>query len=492
MDEIPEKPLEMVKEFPLVYIEWRTFNDVPPKNFPPQKPISQEVRKKFESILDTKLGLDFSSKFHNLTAISLDWKIKNGFYIEEPAIVFYVIRKGVFPTGDKSLPIVIDDLKTDIREGFYDPTVKPDIDCCKYKYPVSIGCSIGIGETRTGTLGAFVQDSNKCIYLLSNDHIIRLKHDSNDPTFINQPSHMDHIVRIENDLKKELYELQLLIKEYKQPAVHIDDKEILENKAKILDDSKMKLEKWRSLLNETDNEKDKETINIEIKILKKTLEKIKFIEEDLEHAKNLDIQLAIFTKGMRGNHNINGVSYGVDAAIAKIKKNGNKYVRNLIPNNFAVRTSTFETTTLKLPKCLSGKKGKDVNDLENINIFKVGRTTGLTEGNIKEVPMTIICKFLSHQVGTFHSIIMEAVKAQNEEIFPSVRLDRQILVRSKKGLFMDEGDSGCVWFDRDGTVLALGHGTLCIGGIDYAVGSPINAVLSALSSPEIPNLELYL
>ncbi|CAG8490981.1 3716_t:CDS:2 [Diversispora eburnea] len=142
----------------------------------------------------------------------------------------------------------------------------------------------------------------------------------------------------------------------------------------------------------------------------------------------------------------------MNAAIAAVKKSKEDYVRELNPNRFAIRDSIFKTSFSGLSKSLSSKK--DIVDINSEqSIFKVGRTTGLTKGNNKEVPINI------------NTI--------------------------KERALMDNGDSGCVWFNSDGSVIALGHGTLCVGE-EYSVGSPISVVLNALSSPETPNLELYL
>ncbi|PKY45671.1 hypothetical protein RhiirA4_401546 [Rhizophagus irregularis] len=55
---------------------------------------------------------------------------------------------------------------------------------------------------------------------------------------------------------------------------------------------------------------------------------------------------------------------------------------------------------------------------------------------------------------------------------------------------MKGGDSGCVWFDKDdkdGKMIALGHGSICLPMGNYAVGSPINAVFNALEVNPISN-----
>ncbi|CAG8563518.1 3764_t:CDS:2, partial [Diversispora eburnea] len=129
---------------------------------------------------------------------------------KEPTIIFYVIRKRIFPTGDKSFPTEINGLRTYIREGFYEPTVMSNVDCCEYKYVVSTGCSIGVGKNRIGTLGAFVQDSNKCIYLLSNNHVTRSKRNSNNQILIDQPAWArNKNLKVSKDIGKEFkYEIE--------------------------------------------------------------------------------------------------------------------------------------------------------------------------------------------------------------------------------------------------------------------------------------------
>ncbi|CAG8637148.1 17165_t:CDS:1, partial [Funneliformis caledonium] len=73
VDRLPEERLKFVGEFPIVYISWGILTDYYPFN-PPKIPFPLETLKKFDNILDTHLGLDFRSKYINLTAIALDWK----------------------------------------------------------------------------------------------------------------------------------------------------------------------------------------------------------------------------------------------------------------------------------------------------------------------------------------------------------------------------------------------------------------------------------
>jgi hypothetical protein len=205
--------------------------------------------------------------------------------------------------------------------------------------------------------------------------------------------------------------------------------------------------------------------------------KIEKLEEDLKKARKKNIQFATFTRGFRGNYEMDKSSYGVDAAIALLKQD----LRDIKPSHFIIRDRAFEEVSIE-PVLLSGFKDviKNVGSIDSSEpIFKVGRTSGLTKGYIKEQLGSINC-MLEQQSAIFHGIQMKETKIRGGKCFPPMWLDRQILVRPKKGIFMDEGDSGCVWFDQSGAVIALGHGTLNLTIGEYAVGSPISAVLKAL------------
>jgi hypothetical protein len=115
-----------------------------------------------------------------------------GYYTEKPAIVFYVIRKGVIPIGNDLFPRNIIGIDTDVRERFYEPTGLGDSQFCqKYSANVSSGCSIEICNYRAGTLGAFVKNFIGHICLLSNYHVL-CSNDKKIEHTIRQPAYVDH------------------------------------------------------------------------------------------------------------------------------------------------------------------------------------------------------------------------------------------------------------------------------------------------------------
>jgi hypothetical protein len=147
-------------------------------------------------------------------------------------------------------------------------------------------------------------------------------------------------------------------------------------------------------------------------------------------------------------------------------------MRELDPNNFVIRESAFKENSLNRIH---------LSDIKELNkkecLFKVGRTTGLTKGDIYDAPITVCDNHLAtHQREIFYNVLMEEIESLGKS---AIWLDRQILVGGVDGPFMKKGDSGCIWSDYSGKIVALGHGSIRLRGTDYAVGSPINAVLNA-------------
>ncbi|RIA97410.1 hypothetical protein C1645_871377 [Glomus cerebriforme] len=445
VDNLPTVPLQNIRKFQIVYIVWGEFTEKVPRNLPPRKQLSLEIKKKFDNLLDSTLGIKFSMKHRNLNVISLGWKISKGFYTDTPVIVFYVVRKGVIPTSSEIFPRKICEIETDVREGFYNPCgIQDALYCQEYKASVSPGCSIGITtcNSRVGTLGVFVKDKNKSnddIYLLSNDHVLRLKYDDETKSSIRQPAYNDY-----EGATKEKIE---------------GEKNLLE-KAQYIDKNKEEIE-YRS-------------------------ENIEELKKKLKQNKK-KTELGMFIKGKRGNYNINNKSYGVDAAIALVNNPDRK--RYIYSKDFAIPDTIFKNQSSE-PIKISGIK--DVSLIVDSElVFKVGRTTGLTKGHIDDSLTTIFdgnFRIYEQQSSIFGEVFIEKVEIEEKFLFPHIRLDRQILVKREQGIFMEEGDSGCVWFNQEGEIIALGHGAFHVNNLDfiYGIGSPINAVL------EVLEVELYL
>ncbi|PKY52272.1 hypothetical protein RhiirA4_547069 [Rhizophagus irregularis] len=395
---------------------------------------------------------------------------------------------------------------------------------------VSPGSSIGV-KSRVGTLGFFVKDSNQQIYLMTNEHVVS----GHNSEYIHQPSDFDYIGRSLDDLASSLETLEELIFEDKQlndsekkltmiesfnpknvmneehgHSASTEDMEELERLESVIsvlkeviveeDGNNVKhqdllrmLEAFNKLLmfrteNKLEcefNKTKKEISNTDYELFKNKLsKKLEFLDSSyqkcienkkkFESAQQKDTRFALIEKGVRGNYEFGQYKYGVDAAIVLVLTDK----RELNPSKLAIRNSSFNICNIPNIR-LSGLK-ENIEDSASRRIFKVGRTTGLTEGVIKEIPVSVNTgNMMRRQVGIFHDVLMEGDK--NKDIW----LDRQILVKAKKGTFMNKGDSGCAWFDIDGNVVALGHGSIIIRGMDYGVGSPINVVFKAFHPLEL-------
>ncbi|PKK66444.1 hypothetical protein RhiirC2_852878 [Rhizophagus irregularis] len=269
--------------------------------------------------------------------------------------------------------------------------------------------------------------------------------------------------KLENEKKKEL-QVELEKLKALQIMLKLHRLECEFNKTK---------KEWNEISN-TDYEFFKNKLSKKLKFLDSRYQTCIENKKKFESAQQTDTRFAIIEKGVRGNYEFGQYKYGVDAAIALVLTNN----RELDPSKLAIRNSSFNIYNIPNIR-LTGLK-KNINDIASRRIFKVGRTTGLTEGVIKEVPVSVNTgNMMRRQVGIFHDVLMEGDK--NKDIW----LDRQILVKAKKGTFMDKGDSGCAWFDIDGNVIALGHGSIIIREMDYCVGSPINVVLKAFHPLEL-------
>ncbi|CAG8759965.1 13988_t:CDS:1, partial [Funneliformis caledonium] len=376
----------------------------------------------------------FRSKYINLTAIALDWKVSGGVYEERPAIVFYVIRKGVIPLGDQHFPKIIDGIETDVREGIYRTTGTDSHYCRSYEPVITLGCSIGnSNNTSAGTLGCFAKDSTENTYILTCQHVLCLNEGS-ETGLIFQPAYIDYVGMLKSEKKITIEKIK---------------------KAQYI-------------------YKDQETIDLNSK-------KLETIKNDLESAKKKDTLVGSFYKGLRDNYKIDDKNYGVDAAIASLVETINGNFRKFDPVGLPISDFTFKRLSHE-PINLSCTIDI-INNLDSVDIsqpvFKVGRTSGLTIGHIKETILSSI--LLSGVHNAFHQqerifgrYLLKEIKHKGKSIFPPKWLDRQITVMND-GMFTEEGDSGCIWFNKSGAVIAMGHGNLFTNIAIYSIGSPIHA-----------------
>ncbi|PKC54124.1 hypothetical protein RhiirA1_507879 [Rhizophagus irregularis] len=197
--------------------------------------------------------------------------------------------------------------------------------------------------------------------------------------------------KLENEKKKEL-QVELEKLEALQIMLKLHRLECEFNKTK---------KEWNEISN-TDYEFFKNKLSKKLKFLDSRYQTCIENKKKFESAQQTDTRFAIIEKGVRGNYEFGQYKYGVDAAIALVLTDK----RELNPSKLAIRNSSFNIYNIPNIR-LTGLK-KNINDIASRRIFKVGRTTGLTEGVIKEVPVSVNTgNMMRRQVGIFHDVLME-------------------------------------------------------------------------------------
>ncbi|PKK40852.1 hypothetical protein RhiirC2_805253, partial [Rhizophagus irregularis] len=126
----------------------------------------------------------------------------------------------------------------------------------------------------------------------------------------------------------------------------------------------------------------------------------------LKLAESRDSTLATYVKGMRKNFysKIHKKEFGVDAGFC-VFDNEN---RKLYSKNFSIPSSYFENA--RLSTCLEGTY--TYCELKNFNynknrVFKIGRTTGLTLGQLLPTDQAIACNLTNESIKNAKKLEME-------------------------------------------------------------------------------------
>jgi hypothetical protein len=420
-------------------------------SLPTLKKIPKKLRKAFDEALDNELGQSFREMHYNLVGMSTGYKRKQtqGKLTEIPAIVLYVRQKGILRRGCDKFPDEIRGYPVDVVEACVaTPYGDGVIDCQAYQKDVELGSSIGITESQgtSGTLSAVVRDKNsKRIGILSCEHVCKFGESSNGMgVIIHQPSHKD---------------LDNLIRSFvgmarKDPAF----KEISAD-----------------VINKINNNRQNSA-------------------------------LACYERGMRRNFfsKIHKKNFGIDAAFC-IFKNSN---RTLCPNKFTIFQECFEKANIPGNTRLNGfYTYEEFNNVDEFDVFKVGRATGLTLGKLLPIDAAISIdltnesikfakkqdKIPPHSNNDYKEIlfieymksplIQEINKKRQKCYHLTVWFDRQLVFGFKYGDF-ELGDSGASVVDEKGKALGILHAAWVTENFRYAIASPYFAVFEALDVVE--------
>jgi hypothetical protein len=428
---------------------------IPNDPLPSSIKIPQDLKKIFNEALDNELGLLFREAHYNLVGISTGYKQICGKFTEKPAIIFYVRQKGILRRGcDGLLPKEICGFPTDVIEACVaTPCAGLGIDICRgYQENVMLGSSIGVGsnetQNTTGTLSA-VASENKSpnrIGIISCEHV--LKFNESDPRkkiTIYQPSYNDLF-----EPRRRLNELIELSKELGENG-YIND--------------------------------------------------INKMQEELNIAESQNSKLATYIKGMRKNFlsKIDNKEYGVDAGFCILDNES----RKLYSKRFPIPSSYLKKGGLST--CFEGTY--TYCELKNFDysnkIFKVGRTTGFTLGQLLPTDQAIAISLTNESIKNAKKLEMEKhipcynnadqkifigymksqldseIRQKRKKCFPIEWFDRQLAFKFETGDF-DYGDSGASIIDEKGKALGILHAKWITPYQTYGIASPYFAILEAL------------
>ncbi|GET01360.1 kinase-like domain-containing protein [Rhizophagus clarus] len=427
---------------------------IPNDPLPSSIEIPQDLKEIFDEALDNELGLSFREAHYNLVGIGTGYKQIGGKFTEIPAIIFYVRQKGILRRGcDGLFPKNIHGFPTDVIEACAAiPCAGLGEDTCRrYQENVRIGSSIGMGsnetQTTTGTLSAVAYEniSPNRIGIISCEHVLKFNEsNSKENITIYQPSYDDQF----------------------EPRRRL--KELLE------------------LSQELGENEYKNDINI--------------MKEKLNISESQDSKLATYVKGIRKNFKINNKEYGIDAGFCVFDNES----RKLYSKNFPIPQSYLKNAGLSTS--LEGTYTYNELKFFNYNnrVFKVGRTTGLTLGQLLPTDQAIACT-LTHEsikdsknlemekhipcydnadqkifIGYMKSQLDSEIRQKRKKCYPAVWFDRQLVFKFKSGDF-DSGDSGASIIDETGKALGILHAKWITSYQTYGIASPYFAVLEALN-----------
>ncbi|KAJ3076769.1 hypothetical protein HK102_005344, partial [Quaeritorhiza haematococci] len=365
---------------------------LPALNERPSVGIPDETIMAFQSLLGSKLGQqEFRRKHPNLTAITLDFRIANRFYTFETVVVFYVLCKGIIPFGSSALPKRVGRFSTDVREGFYRPG-GGKMRLRGYQATVRPGCSIGVEGGSAGTMGCFVEATSAStglpngILYLTNDHVVNTRNKNNP---VHQPSYIDYVGYFSQKLA------------------------------------------------ELEGHKHTDPDNAEIYDIEKEATK-----SMLDIASKKDTMFGYKLKGHRGkvSYSADGREYGIDAAIVHVESTQ----RSINPDRLCADTRGTLPSDFKL----TGLHLHSTRMADEQIVYKVGRSSGLTQGRLSGVPMAVKSNNGFTIFESQKDVLDRVFKDQllhGKNILPPVWLDNQICVTpiaAKNASFMVEGDSG--------------------------------------------------
>ena len=487
-----------------VKLEWSDlYNDayyelnVTPIEYPSGEPNRLEASQvdKIDKVINEHL--DVFSKHRNITALQPAFKIQKipknqkkskSVQTDVACIAVYVLGKGNIPLGESEIPDTIGCYPVDIVNGFCVRTVNPKkpTDAQKQEEVLCLGASIGVeGENSSGTLGAFVEDTNSgTLYVLSCDHVM---------------CHADKSEIIYPGLDAYLNCLHYHLKEYRTYITRITGRDC--NLPQLSDDILQDPKKLLKMFNELRTIKEEYSNSPRCSQIH--LQRINNKEKKLEEFFSKPPRVvANYSAGIRCNvasAKNSGKEYFIDAAISELTEHEKEeFERNksitIIGSSLTPSGECIPATTVAI---MSDKL-----------LCKSGSTSGFTEsGRIVDAsrfqPTPMYIRATPKENGSAwidkKCIICEqreAAQSQAQEFSSPCEVcktDKWLkrclcILREGTTPFADHGDSGAVIFEKPkeeeeaycagfGIIFALHYSSY----YSYTLASPLEVVLEELS-----------
>ena len=207
--------------------------------------------------------------------------------------------------------------------------------------------------------------------------------------------------------------------------------------------------------------------------------------------------LACYERGMRRNFPSKALQkdFGVDVAFCIFTSKN----RTLCSSEFSVYPEDFKKAKLSENTCLNGfYKYEEFDNIDEIEVFKVGRETGLSCGKLVPVITSVSIDLTNESIksaesfgeipqtssttdkGCFIGYMKSPIYENRQKCYPTVWFDRQLVFYFRPGDF-ECGDSGASVVDQKGKALGILHSSWLTAFHRYAIASPYFAVFEALN-----------
>ena len=437
----------------------------------------------------------------NVTAVQAAYKIEGSIVKDIPCVTVYVLGKGKIPAGEIDILEMtkLDGYPFDVVEGYFLPCGDPK----SYVFPLQGGVGIGVENERitVGTLGAFLEDEDGKLYILSCQHVLRPNGNSDSPNqVIVQPAQLDY----QNEVAKISSQVE---------------------------DCADRLEKQEKKLNIiADNERHRHE-----KRAQKSRESLEILKNHLRIVQKFKPRaIGKYCCGLKQNETVefrskSSAKFYVDAAIAELD---DEEVQELIedkeeqPENSRCPLFGFkkniDTRFIPTGKIVDVEKFDD-EESEKLRFIKCGRTTGHTDGgqletsnfyanlfgheqktcagDLSDVPFKFFCSSCT-QATNVNMVDFSCLEEKQFCFHCGGEIENEantlwayncLAIRKRQKSFCEEGDSGALVFDDQGRAWGIIFGVFAAEGInfDFGLASPLSATLQALENRLGKKLKLW-